>query len=579
MKNTSNPSSDSKKNSLLRLFRPYSQPISLLILLAVASSGLGLLLPKITANAIDSYVGRTFSLGTLLWKFGATAVAIYLTTYLQSIVQTLTSERVARDLREKLANKISRQSHAFVEKISGAKLLTNLTADVDSIKLFISLAVASIISSFIIIIGASILLLSIDWKLALAVLTIIPLLGTVFFTLFRRASALFKKSREVIDWLNRVINESILGSGLIRVLDSQGDEYGKFSGANHDAQKVGLQILRIFASLIPLVTFIASLASLTILTLGGHFVINGDMTLGSFAAFNSYIALLIFPIIILGFMSNVIAQATASYGRIAEVLDAEDEKSDGTLKTKLSGDIEFSHVTLCYDEKSVLNDVSFKILAKSRTAIIGPTAAGKSQLLHLLIGLIKPDEGAIEYDGRSLQTYDPDSLHEQVGLVFQDSVIFNLTLRENIAFSETVKDRDLAKALATAELDDFVESLPQGLDTIVSERGSSLSGGQKQRIMLARALALNPKVLLLDDFTARVDSRTEQSILNNIEKNYDDLTLISVTQKISAVEKYDQIILLMEGEVIAAGTHDTLLETCPEYVQIYDSQKSTNEYE
>jgi len=157
--------------------------------------------------------------------------------------------------------------------------------------------------------------------------------------------------------------------------------------------------------------------------------------------------------------------------------------------------------------------------------------------------------------------------------------MFNLTLRENIGFSKTVKDSDLEKAIATAELKDFIAGLPQQLDTVVSERGASLSGGQKQRIMLARALALNPRVLLLDDFTARVDATTERKILENVARNYPGITLLSVTQKIAAVEDYDQIVLLMEGEVLASGTHPQLLETCPEYVQIYESQRSTRRYE
>ena len=157
--------------------------------------------------------------------------------------------------------------------------------------------------------------------------------------------------------------------------------------------------------------------------------------------------------------------------------------------------------------------------------------------------------------------------------------MFNLSLRENIAFSNMAKDEDIEKAIETAELKDYIESLPQKLDTIVSERGTSLSGGQKQRIMLARALALNPRILLLDDFTARVDSNTERNILRNIAKNYPGLTLLSVTQKISSIEHYDQIILLMEGELLAKGTHEELLESSPEYVQIFQSQRSTNQYE
>ncbi len=223
--------------------------------------------------------------------------------------------------------------------------------------------------------------------------------------------------------------------------------------------------------------------------------------------------------------------------------------------------------------------MSFNIAAGSNTAVIGPTAAGKTQLLYLLTGLIKQNSGTVKFDGRNIDDYKNEIFHGQVGIVFQDSIIFNVSLKENIAFNTKVTDESIEKAVETAELKDFVDSLPDKLNTVVSERGTSLSGGQKQRIMLARALALNPRVLFLDDFTARVDYQTEQKILSNVTNNYKDITLVSITQKIASVEKYDRIILLMEGEVIAEGGHEDLMKTCPEYVQIYNSQRSTNYYE
>jgi ATP-binding cassette subfamily B protein len=408
---------------------------------------------------------------------------------------------------------------------------------------------------------------------------IIPIIGGTFFVVFKKVSTLFKKRQEIIDWLNKVINESILGAAIIRVLNSGFREHEKFRDANANARDTGYQILRLFAAMIPIITFVANLAVLAILLLGGYFIIHGSMTLGSFAAFNSYIAILIFPIIVIGFMSTVIGQAAASYQRVMEVLDAPEEAATGTLTTELSGEVAVKNVTLTFGEKPTLKAVSFTLQPKTKTAIIGPTAGGKTQLLNLLIGLLKPTEGTIEYDGKNITEYEKIHFHSQVGFVFQDSIMFNLTVRENIGFSTTVKNEALQKAIDTAELNDFITSLPAGLDTVISERGTSLSGGQKQRIMLARALALNPKILFLDDFTARVDSQTEKNILSNLEKNYPDLTLVSVTQKIAPVEHYDQIILLMEGEVLGSGTHERLLETCPEYVQIYDSQRSTNTYE
>jgi len=303
------------------------------------------------------------------------------------------------------------------------------------------------------------------------------------------------------------------------------------------------------------------------------------MTLGNFAAFNSYLAMLIFPILVIGFMSNVIAQATASYERIGNVIESPEPPEQGTLTTPLQGNIAVQNVNVLYGQTPVLKEVSFNVEAGSKIAIIGPTAAGKTQLLYLLTGLIKPSSGTILFDGHTIEAYNSEAFHQQVGFVFQDSIIFNMSIRENIAFSDTVTDESLQKAIDTAELHDFVNALPDKLSTVVSERGASLSGGQKQRIMLARALAVNPKILLLDDFTARVDSNTEKKILDNVHRNYPGLTLISVTQKIASVEQYDQIILLMEGEIVATGKHDELMHTCTEYVQIYNSQQSTSNYE
>jgi len=564
---------------LFGLLKPYSKLIITLIAFTIFGNALNLVVPRIIAHTVDSYGQPTFVLRTVLIEFFLVSAGIFTFAYLQSIVQTYAAESIARDLRTKLVAKISVQDHAYIQQATPARLLTNLTSDVDAVKTFVSQAFPSMISSIFLIIGAGILLLWIDWKLGLVVLAVLPIIGGTFYVVLGKVRKLFRKGQEAIDWLNKVINESILGSALIRLLNSQHYEYEKFLAANTEARSISLSILRLFASLIPVIIFFTNVATLMILTLGGRFVINGSMTLGDFTAFNSYLAILIFPVIIIGFMSNIMAQATASYQRMSPILEAPERKQTGEIKADLQGDISVRGVSVSFGQKSVLKNVSLTVNAGTRTAVIGPTAAGKTQLLYLLTGLIEPTSGTVEYDGRPINQYEKTSLHQQVGFVFQDSILFNLTLRENIAFSTTVKDEDLEKAIATAELRDFIDSLPQKLDTVVSERGTSLSGGQKQRIMLARALALNPRVLLLDDFTARVDTTTERKILENVHKNYPGITLLSVTQKVSSVENYDQIVLLMEGEVLASGTHKQLMETSPEYVQIYESQRSTSHYE
>lgn len=567
-----------KGSSVFSLLAPYRGMVFLLLLFALISNGINLFLPKIIANAIDAYP-RHYVLQQVLVKYLMASLVIFIFTWLQGLVQVYASEKVARDLRSRLAHKISIQSHAYIEESNPSKLLTNLTADVDSIKMFVSQAIVSISSSIILIIGACILLFSINWKLALAVVAIVPIIGGAFFFVLKKVRVIFLQSRQVIDRLNKVINESILGAAIIRVINSQQLEYEKFLDANTKAKTLGMSILILFAGLIPVIIFTANMAGLAILTMGGHFVITGTMSLGDFSAFNSYLALLIFPILVIGFMSNVIAQATASYQRISVVLDTPEIADTTTIKVPLQGNIELKNVSVMYGEKAALKKINFSVKRGSSLAVIGPTAAGKTQLLYLLTGLIKPAEGTVEFDGENIEKYNKENFHSQVGFVFQDSILFNMSIRENIAFSNLVTDESLAKAIATAELKDFVDSLPNKLDTVVSERGTSLSGGQKQRIMLARALAINPKIVLLDDFTARVDTNTETKILQNLRNNYPGITLISVTQKIATVEQYDQIIVLMEGEIVARGIHADLMKQSPEYIQIFNSQQSTSNYE
>ncbi len=565
--------------SLMGVLKPYSFLVLLLVLVTILSNALNLAVPRIIAHAIDDSSHSNFDFTSTIIEFLIVILSIFFFTYFQNIIQTYASERVAKDLRTQITAKISVQDYSYIQKVSPAKLLTHLTSDIDAVKSFVSQAIPSLVSSIFIIVGASILLLLINWKLALGILATLPLIAGTFYVVLLKIRKLFKKQQEAIDWLNKVINESILGSALIRLLNSQQHETEKFLAANAEAKNIGLNILRLFAGLIPIIVFVTNLATLIILSLGGHFVINGSMSLGEFSAFNNYLAILIFPILIIGFMSNVIAQASASYQRILNILTTEHKKDNGHLKLKLRGDIAFKNVSVACDEKNILKNISFTIQAGTKTAIIGPTGGGKTQLLYLLTGLLEPSSGTVEYDGKPISDYHKTSLHEQIGFVFQDSIIFNLKLRENIAFSDSVKDTDLEKAIRTAELNNFIETLPDKLDTVVSERGTSLSGGQKQRIMLTRALALNPQILLLDDFTARVDAKTEQSILANIQKNYPGLTLVSITQKIAPIKDYDKILLIMEGELLAMGTHEELLSSSPEFVQIYNSQQSTNNYE
>ena len=570
---------EEKRAKLFAILSPYKGFVAMLVILAMAASAINLVIPKIIASAIDAYTANNFDSRWIITQFMVAASGIFIFTLLQGVLQTYTAERVARDLRTKIVDKLSIQSFSFIQESNPSKLLTNLTSDMRSVKTFVSQAFVAIISSLFIIIGVTVLMIMINWKLALAVLGIVPIIGTAFFVVFRKARVIFKKSRKVIDALNKVINESILGAALIRVLNSQQPENQKFLEKNIESRNLGLSVVRLFSILVPSIMFVSNLAVVVILALGGHFVVMNTLTIGNFAAFNSYVVMLVFPVMMIGFMSNIIASATASNDRIQAILSTPPPRETGAIESDISGNITLKNVSLSYEEKPILKNVSFKVNAGSKTAIIGPTAAGKSQLLYLLTNLIEADSGTVEMDGVPIDKYTSKTLYKDVGLVFQDSIIFNLSLRENIGFSNSVSDKALHKAIETAELSNFIESLPNKLETMVSERGSSLSGGQKQRIMLARALTLNPKILLLDDFTARVDQKTEDKILSNIQNNYPHLTLISITQNIEPVKEFDQILLLMNGEILASGQHKQLMKSSPEYIQIYKSQQSTEQYE
>lgn len=567
------------QSNLFELLVPYRLLISLLVFFSFVEILVNLFIPTIVSNAIDSFQKETFHFSRIAILLFIASVLIFIFSYIQGIIKTYLAEYVARDLRKEFSNKLSQQSYDFIQKENPSKLLTNLTSDIDHVKLFVSQAAVIMFSSLFMIAGTTVFLLSLNWRLGLPVVVIIALVGFIFSFIIKKTKPYFLETRSVIDLLNRTIDESVFGSALIRVLNAQALEYRKFLQTSEKAKELGMVLVSFFALLLPVIMFVANIAILVILFMGGHFVIQGSMTLGEFVAFNQYVSLLIFPIIMLGFMGGMISQASTSYNRIAQILKVSNSTEDGECSNLLEGNIELKDVQLYDDEKSVLKDISLLIEGGSRTAIIGPTAAGKTRLLYLLSGLVRPDAGEIYFDSIPIHGYKKETFHDQVGLVFQESSMFNLTLRENISFNSSVSQKSLEKALKTAELIDFIDALPHGLDTKIAEYGSTLSGGQKQRIMLARALAIEPKVLLLDDFTARVDPVTEKKIFENIFKYYPHLTFISVTQNIHSVKGFDRIVFLMDGEILALGQHEYLLEHCPEYVQLYNSQLSTIQYE
>ena len=567
-----------KRDNIISFLKPYTKWIILLFILSAFSSVGNLLVPRITGSALDVYKQNNLPQGQVyLLQIGLIAVGVLIFTVLQSIVTTYLSARVVANMRLKMAKKLSVQTNQFIAKQTTGKILTNFNSDVQTISDLVSQGVVTFFSASLLLIGSIVSLLSINWYLALWVLSIIPLIVLLFVFVFGSIGKLFRASQANLDKINRIINESIVAAGLVRVLNSQRSEINKFNQASLVSKELNLKIVYAFSTLIPVVNFLSNMAILSIVWIGGDLVIKSQLSLGDLSAFISYIGLLITPIFLLSFVSTTASRAVVSLKRINEITESVPEFVEGNHKGKLEGKIEFKDISLNIQNRSVLRNINLDFKAGQRIAILGPTGSGKTQLMYLLTALQKSSSGKILIDDIDILDWSPASLYSQMGLVFQDSLIFTTSLQENISLKNDIEKSEMDRIINTSQLHDLIMSLPQGLDTEISERGTNLSGGQKQRLMLARALAINPSILLLDDFTARVDLATEQSIQAALKDNYPKLTLVNITQKIEPVKDYDQIVLIMEGEIIATGKHTELLESCLEYKQIWESQQSTDE--
>lgn len=574
-------SKNTNKSKLdLTFLKPYIGWTVLLTLFIFLSNGANLLIPRILGESIDNFSQNKdlYKLSPDIWLLAVISIFVVLISLIQTVISIYISERVAKDLRDSLIKKILSQPISFIEEKDSSELFTNITSDVEQVKDIISQGFASIFSALIILIGSVVFLLTINVRLALIAIISLPIIIAVFAFIFKNIFKLFRSSQEILSKINKVINESVIGAMLIRVLNSQNYENSKFDNVNQQGRDVGLQIINVFASLIPTINLVSNFAIVTIIWFGGRQVMLEDLTLGEFSAFISYFNLLITPIFILGFVSNFISRGLVSLSRIQSVLASPEmpkQPKKNLISNKVKGKITFDQVSYEIKGKVLLKDISFSIHSQSKNAIIGPTGSGKSLILSLITGLIQPTSGQILIDDIPLSQWDSDYIFKNMGLVFQESILFNTSLRENIVFNNKISEVDYQKALKTSNVTEITQSLPDGVNTKISERGTNLSGGQKQRIMLARALVRNPNILLLDDFTARVDIRTEKEIISSLSQNYPDLTLISITQKIEPIQDYDQIIVIMEGELLATGKHKQLLQSSIEYAQIWQSQQTT----
>lgn len=502
------------------------------------------------------------------------SIVSFIVPYTSSFISNAISEIFAFDLRKILIEKYFTQNYEIYNNIASGKLFTIFTNDVNQIKDILSRVINSLISAVIMLIGSTALMLHYNSKLAISVFIVIPLILVIAFFIIKKLGKYFKKIQKKRDELNKVIEENIKGSMLIRVFASEADEVKKFDSVNSDFKNFSLNIVKYFSLLFPLINMALFIGQLLVLYIGGQSVISGNMSIGDLSTFNMLVIIFTAPFIIISFITNFITQAIVSLKRVNEILDFKITKELGMDAISDFKTIKFIDVSYSIGRTKILKNINLTINKGDTIGIIGTTASGKTTLIKLILGMINPTKGKVLIDDKPLEDIDSVLYQRMFGYVPQSNQLFNETISKNITFYRDLSKENVETAVKTAKVDEFTDKFAEGLKTTVSERGTNLSGGQKQRIVIARALAGNPKILILDDSTAKLDSVTEKSVFNNIKQNYKGLTLINIAAKISSIMNSTKIIILDSGEIRDIGTHEELLKTSYLYQEIELSQNN-----
>jgi ATP-binding cassette, subfamily B, multidrug efflux pump len=512
-------------------------------------------------------------------------LAIVLFAILRGIFSFLTSywgernsQSVAFDIRNELFAKIQRLSFSYHDKTQTGQLMIRATDDIEKVRLFIGQGLLFAVGALVLIIGTLIILFNTNARLTLIVLPILPLALILFMIFGSISQPLFTRVQIRLSALNTILQENLAGIKVIKAFTREKNEQAKFKKAADSLMRQQITVSRVFSFLFPLVFLIANLGQALVLYFGGRQIINNTLTIGEWQEFSLYLIYLFLPMAQLGLIITQMSQASASATRIFEILDAKSDvvdKPDGESLPPVQGKVAFEDVTFRYfgTGEPVLKNLTFEAEPGQAVALLGATGSGKTTIINLLPRFYDPTEGRITIDGYDVRDVCLDSLRSQIGIVLQETTLFAGTIRDNIAFGKTdaTMDEVIAAAKAAAA-HEFIMSFPEGYDTPVGERGTTLSGGQKQRIAIARALLLDPRILILDDSTSSVDLATEAQIQKALDALMKGRTSFVIAQRISTVVHADQILVLDKGEVVARGTHSELLESSPIYAEIYNSQ-------
>lgn len=565
---------------MLSLLKPHWLLFAGALLSLILSTSANLVSPMVLRAVLDDGISaRAWTpilMGTLLLVGLAIVRGVF--GFTQSYWSEKVSQSFAFDLRNNLFEKIQTLSFAYHDRSQAGQLMTRLTSDVEQVRSFVASALLQFISAVILLVGSVVALFSMNWQLAIVALLFVPPSMVVLGYFMQVIRPMFAVIQERLGMLNVVLQENISGARLVKAYGREAHEEARFARKNESLLEINLKSVVAMSSSFPLIFLIGNLGTLGILWAGGYKAMSGEISIGELVAFTTYLALLFQPLFMLGMISAQITRASVSNERIFELLDTKQDVEDSanaSVMPAIKGAVRFDNVSLRYagSANKVLDDLSFAIPAGTTVAILGTTGSGKSSLINLIPRFYDTTSGAIVIDDHDVRNVTLDSLRSQIGIVLQETTLFSGTIRANIAYGRPdASDDEVIAAASRAQADAFIQVLPQGYDTIVGERGVGLSGGQRQRIAIARALLLDPKILILDDSTSAVDAETEFKIQQALDDLMHNRTSFVIAQRISTVRNADVILLLDGGKIIGQGSHDDLLRDNPVYGEIIDSQ-------
>ncbi len=506
------------------------------------------------------------------------AVARGFFAFAQAFLGQKLSQDVAFDMRNDLFAKIQRLSFSYHDRNRTGQLMVRATDDVEKVRVFLGQGLLLSLQAVVLLTGALIILSMTNLSLTLVVLPVLPVALGLFMLFGVISQPLFTEVQKRLSTLNTILQENLAGIRVVKAFVQERREQERFASAADRLMQQQIKVARIFSFLFPVIFLVANLGQVGVLYFGGRQILGGTLTIGEWQKFSLYLIYVFFPIGQLGFIISQMSAAAASARRIFEILDAENEvkeKPDAIEMPPIQGHVVFDHVSFRYFSSTdyVLRDISFEAQPGETVALLGGTGSGKTTIINLIPRFYDVTEGAVLIDGIDVRDVTLESLRRQIGIVLQETNLFTGTIRDNIAFGRPdATDEEIIAAAKAAAAHDFIMEFPDGYNTRVGERGATLSGGQKQRIAIARALLMDPRILILDDFTSNVDMATEAQILRALDKLMEGRTSFVIAQRISTVRRADQILVLDRGRLMARGRHQELIESSPIYAEIYHSQ-------